>query len=293
MLQQVTKSVATARIAPASGAMVAAARRDPRLQRPPQQPPIAPNVFDIKPLDRVTKRKNVITIDVTPQEPDKEMKTRDPRRRDPRINENKSKDIDERRREKRREFEKKREERKRVEERRKHDEAAKINDVNKSDDSAIKVQVDDYMTKLQIPDPKKINKLPPIPKISRNEDRKEDVSPSPTKRRKEIAKSEKKGKNRDSSSSKDSSDSQSPDKRVRNKDSKKKTKAQPMEVDEKAEQDVAFKELKNYNKERYRRNRDKSESPEKVSEITKSDDPTPEITPSSKILNFRPNRQHG
>ncbi|XP_064074562.1 pre-mRNA cleavage complex 2 protein Pcf11 isoform X1 [Vanessa tameamea] len=66
------------RIAPVSGAL-AGARRDPRLARRPPAPParpapaapaapaIAPHVFDIKPLERdvtVTKRKNVITIDV-------------------------------------------------------------------------------------------------------------------------------------------------------------------------------------------------------------------------------------
>lgn len=80
------------RIAPVS-AVLAGARRDPRLARrappappaatpappaapptppapKPAAPPIAPNVFDIKPLERhVTKRKNVITIDVRPEEP--------------------------------------------------------------------------------------------------------------------------------------------------------------------------------------------------------------------------------
>ncbi|CAG9789369.1 unnamed protein product [Diatraea saccharalis] len=72
------------RIVPVSGAL-ASARRDPRLARLVAPQPIAPNVFDMRPLERVTKRKNVITIDVRPDAPPVRH-PRDPRRRDPRLN---------------------------------------------------------------------------------------------------------------------------------------------------------------------------------------------------------------
>ncbi|CAG4994297.1 unnamed protein product [Parnassius apollo] len=266
------------RIAPVSGPLVTA-RRDPRLaRRPPPQPqptppnhvphvghvphpahsvhpvpngpPIAPNVFDIKPLERVIKRKNVITIDVRP-----ETAIKDPRRRDPRLSdrprERRSKKSDEEKADKRRED-------LRVE--------REAKDKAESERSA----VDNYIDRLQIPDPKKINKLPPIPKINKEENKDEDV-PAPTKRRKENPKERRKKK--DQNSSKDSnSSSSSPEKRQKTKESKKKGK-EKIEVEEKPSEEpevVTFKELKNFNKDRYmRRNKEKSESPERVPEEKK------------------------
>ncbi|CAK1542774.1 unnamed protein product [Leptosia nina] len=224
------------RIAPVSGAL-AAARRDPRLARraapqiaptpiipsmpvkPSIQPPIAANVFDIKPLDRVTKRKNVITIDVP-----NEIRT-EPRRRDPRL-----------------------------ERRERHRPKPDRRDKEK-ESKPIETSLID-----RLPDPKKISKLPPIPKINRGELKEDTVA----KRKKDTPRERKKRKeSRDSS--KDSSSS-SPDKRLKGKEKKIKLKDR-MEAEEKPSDPevIAFKELKNYHKERYmRRNKEKSESPERA-----------------------------
>lgn len=279
-MQPVNKAVPSARIAPVSGAMVAAARRDPRLARhqatplPPQlvstpAQPIAANVFDIKPLERVTKRKNVITIDVRPDAGQR----REGWNRDPRF---KKKDVDDRRRgdrekkniEKRKAEEKKNKE----EERKKSEDAEKIDSNNFDINSTTKPPtntVDDYMNRLA--DPKKINKLPPIPKLSRHDDSKDKKdAPSPVKKRKEATR-EKKSKKRDG---KDSSESaSSPEKKSK---ARKPKKEQTMEVDKEDEEVVAFKELKNYHKERYmRRNKEKSESPEKITEAPPAESETP------------------
>ncbi|XP_068623228.1 pre-mRNA cleavage complex 2 protein Pcf11 isoform X2 [Battus philenor] len=266
------------RIAPVSGALVTA-RRDPRLaRRPPPQPshppqgtplpqvahvphapiaangpPIASNVFDIKPLDRVTKRKNVITIDVRP-----DAAIKDPRRRDPRLSD----------RARERRVKKNDEERER-----KREEQRAERDKDKTENNRV---VDNYIDRLQIPDPKKINKLPPIPKINRDENKDEDI-PAPNKKRRENPKERRKKKNHNSS--KDSSSSSSPEKRNKLKDIKKKPK-EKMEVEEKSAEPevVTFKELKNFNKDRYmRRNKEKSESPERVEE-KKDDKPDSEIS---------------
>ncbi|XP_041969984.1 pre-mRNA cleavage complex 2 protein Pcf11 isoform X2 [Aricia agestis] len=282
----VNKVAGAGRIAPVSGAL-AAARRDPRLSRraPPPRPappvaappvaatpvaappvsiavpqmtpvvpPIAPNVFDIKPLERgVTKRKNVITIDVRPEA------------RDPRQPRDRSRI------------------RKRAEKERKEKEhnADKPEKVDKSDKSEQdKKAVDAYIDRLQIADSKKINKLPPIPKKVREE--KEDP---PTKKKKEDNERKKK-REKDSSSS-------SPEKRSKTKEKKVKLK-ESVEVEEKpAEPEVvAFKELKNYHKERYmRRNKEKSESPETVpKEDTKTADESKnigELVAESKDVDLR------
>ncbi|CAH0719314.1 unnamed protein product, partial [Brenthis ino] len=206
-----------------------ATRPPPRRRRPPAPAaaapaaPIAPNVFDIKPLDRhvtVTQRKNVITIDVRQDTRD----ARDPRRRKPPPRDKDKRDT-------------------------------RPKDANKV--------VDDYIDRLQIPDPKRINKLPPIPKIQRDKD------DPPVKRKKELPRDRKKRRDKDSSSS-------SPEKRlkiVKAKEKEKKVKIKErMEVDEKPSDGevVAFKELKNYHKERYmRRNKEKSESPEREKEEAK------------------------
>ncbi|XP_050672811.1 pre-mRNA cleavage complex 2 protein Pcf11 isoform X1 [Leptidea sinapis] len=258
----VNKSSGAGRIAPVSGAL-ATARRDPRLSRRQMSnavaPPIAPNVFDIKPLDRVIKHKNVITIDV-PND------IRAQRRRDPRLvarNRHRPKKSEDRR----------------------HERDNKDKDLTN----------DDYIDRLQIPDPKKINKLPPIPKINRDEP-KEELPPT-TKRKKDIQRERKKRKeenedSKDSSGSKDSSSS--PDKRQKIKDKKAKLRDCPEVTNKAAEQEVvAFKELKNYHKERYmRRNKEKSESPEhrneKVQEIVPEESTNvPEVIVENKDVDLR------
>ncbi|XP_023941779.1 pre-mRNA cleavage complex 2 protein Pcf11 isoform X2 [Bicyclus anynana] len=257
----VNKSTSSNRIAPVSG-VLASARRDPRLSRrpPPARstqpplpspalnivPPIAPNVFDIKPLDRVTKRKNVITIDVRPET-----------NRDPRLDRPRNRKREERR----------------------HDKEKQKLKKEKIDDEKV---VGDYMDRLQIPDPKRINKLPPIPKIQRE---KEDP---PIKKKKDLPRDRKKRREgKDSSSS-------SPEKRQK-KDKEKKIKAKErMEVEENiAEPEVvAFKELKNYHKEHYmRRNKEKSESPERTEkeEAKPAEESTnpPEIVAETKDVDLR------
>lgn len=285
MLQPVHRT--GGRIAPVSAAL-AAARRDPRLahraapSRPlvapttpapaaPAPTVIAPNVFDIKPLERVTKRKNVITIDV------------DPRRQDPRLD---KRPDDRLRRDRRKDRPNKSDDRP---DRKKPDEDRKRkNDLEpKKDDSPRKPLPEIHIDRLfDIPDPKKINKLPPIPKINREEAK--DKAPSPVKRRKEARVDKKKKKeNNVDGQSKDSSSGSSPEKKVKSKDGRKaKAKERAVEVEEKPTEDevVAFKELKNYHKERYmRRNKEKSESPEVTPDKPDEDKPAPEIESSSKI----------
>lgn len=294
MLQPVSKPTAS-RIAPVSAALVAA-RRDPRLAHravptpaptvAPMPtptpvvpvPPIAGNVFDIKPLDRVTKRKNVITIDVRPDG------QRDPRRRDPRVE--KRQDDRPARREKPRKD--RQLDRKKAEDERERKRRIDI-ESNKKEEKAQAEKADNFIDKLfDIPDAKKINKLPPIPKINRDEAK--DKAPSPVKRRKEVARIEKKKKrdNNVDSPSKDSSSGSSPEKRIKSKEAGRKAKAKEraMEVEEKPAEDevVAFKELKNYHKERYmRRNKEKSESPEVTTDKVDEEKPAPKIESSSKI----------
>ncbi|KAM3958336.1 uncharacterized protein ACR2FA_007662 [Aphomia sociella] len=211
------------RIAPVSGALAAAARRDPRLQRP-----IAPDHFDIKPLDRLPKRKNVITIDVQrPQRRDPRLEPRDQR---PRRDKNRDKRDD----------------------RKTH---------AKPDAAADPLA--DYVGKL--PDPKKINELPPIPKLNRGE---ESAAPRDaavaTKKRKELLRADRKQKREDAAAGEDGSSERSPEKKCR-KERRKKERGVG-EPDKPEPEVIAFKELKNYHKERYmRRNKEKSESPEKVS----------------------------
>ncbi|XP_052752751.1 uncharacterized protein LOC128201097 [Galleria mellonella] len=211
------------RIAPVSGAL-AAARRDPRLARlrtaaasaptgpaaapvvAPVMPlipvvpqvPIAPNVFDIKSLEHVAKRKNGITIDVRPDEAP--QRPRDPRRRDPRRRDPRLENRDDHPR--------------------------------KDKTDATENTISDYIEKL--PDPKKINNLPPIPKINRGEEADRD-SPVPNKKRKGLC-AERKQK-REEADGKSGSSESSPEKKSRSK------------------------ELKNYHRERHMRtNKEKSES---------------------------------
>lgn len=253
-MQLVSKGGLGARIAPVS-ASLASARRDPRLARaaaPPAAPappaaapspaapasaaaPIAANVFDIKPLG---KRRNVLSYDVAPA----------PRRRDPRLDKRERRDKTRRAPARPAPAER---ERKRPDKQRKLDDAAK--------------DTDSYIDKLIGADPKKINKLPPIPKKA-NRDEPEDkeaVSPvSPAKRPKEDGRADRKKRRDVGAGAKDGSDGSSPDKRPaaaerepRRPKAKEERGAEP-EV-------VAFKELRNYHKERYmRRNKEKSESPD-------------------------------
>ncbi|CAG9782419.1 unnamed protein product [Diatraea saccharalis] len=243
------------RIAPVSGAL-ASARRDPRLARlvaPPTTPvapqPIAPNVFDIKPLERVTNRKNVITIDVRPDAPPVRH-PRDPRRRDPRLN--------------------KRDDRQRRPPRQRPE-----------------GQPETHSILERLPEIKSIAKLPPIPKIRREREPDEEQAVVP-KKKKDTRDERKKKKDKDSGSN-----TFSPEKKVRSpkdkevkekevpKETKDKEKETPKEQREKRRrerrlepepeapapvpEEVAFKELKNYRKDRcyMRRNRGKSESPER------------------------------
>ncbi|KAG7305107.1 hypothetical protein JYU34_010576 [Plutella xylostella] len=279
---------ATGRIAPVSAAMLVP-RRDPRLARAPPATPappaIAPNVFDIKPLDK-PKRKNFVTIDVRPEHVPPRKR---PERRDPRLE--KKKDVDERKRQDKEKRlakkleEEKQERNKKLQEKLKEEEKEekmKLEiDANNFDiKSSPKNNVDDYINRLQL-DHKKISKLPPIPKLSRNDDssKNKDEAPSPVKKRKEAARVERKKKPRDGQNSESS-----PEKKAKAKEAKearKKQKEQPMDVDKPDPEVVSFKELKNYHKERYRRNRDKSESPEKIPEATQ-DIPAPD-KPTSNI----------
>ncbi|XP_045529689.1 pre-mRNA cleavage complex 2 protein Pcf11 isoform X1 [Pieris brassicae] len=230
------------RIAPVSGAL-AAARRDPRLARRlapanPAPPAIAANHFDIKPLERVTKRKNVITIDVP--------EARENRRRDPRLARRPKAD--------------------------RQDDKGENYGRPKTDRHENKVDID--QTLRHLPDPKKISKLPPIPKLSRNDSKRKKDNSRERKKRKEDAK--------DSSSS--------PEKRVKGKEKKLKLK---VDEEKPSEEVIAFKELKNYHKERYmRRNKEKSESPERqerVPEIPEVLEATnvPEVITESKDVDLR------
>ncbi|XP_032523087.2 pre-mRNA cleavage complex 2 protein Pcf11 isoform X1 [Danaus plexippus] len=138
-----------------------------------------------------------------------------------------------------------------------------------------------YIDRLRIPDPKKINKLPPIPKIRRDRD------DPPSKKKKELRERKKR---RD----KDGSASSSPDKK-RGKDKDKKVyNKERMDVDDQqyAPETVSFKELKNFNKKHYmRRNKEKSESPERLDKEEKktSEEATnpPEIIPETKDVDLR------
>lgn len=203
------------RIAPVS-AVLAGARRDPRLARrappappattsapttatpapptappapKPAAPPIAPNVFDIKPLERhVTKRKNVITIDVRPEEP-----------------------------------------------------------------------IDAYMQRLRVPDPKSIDRLPPIPKIpkvTRTTDappskRKKDATRDRKKRKEDKAVPERRRKVRDRPKSDCPAPAPAP------------APAAPAPALAAPAAPVAFKELRNYHKERYMRRNKQPDSPDR------------------------------
>lgn len=255
------------RIAPVSASLVLA-RRDPRLARagaaaPPPAPsapamppalaavppaattaPIAPNVFDIKPLG---KRRNVLSYDVQPLAP---------RRRDPRLDKRE-------RREKGRREPKKPDDRKRPELRKNDVEPrkARLDKERKLDEEAAKEKTDSYIEKLMIADPKKINKLPPIPKKVNRDEPKDKEALSPAKRAKEDGRLDKK-KRRDDS--KDSSSGSSPEKRPKaeRKTKPRERRAEPAEIPAEPEL-VTFKELRNYHKERYmRRNKEKSESPD-------------------------------
>ncbi|GBP76225.1 Pre-mRNA cleavage complex 2 protein Pcf11 [Eumeta japonica] len=331
-----TAAAGGARIAPVSGAMLASVRRDPRLARhqshatasvttptPPLPPPpslmqstpaIAPNVFDIKPLtrpERITKRKNVITIDVRPDAVPEDARTR----RDPRIEKRfKAKQEDRPARPPRRNDDREKTRN------RKSEDAAKPNTTKKYEDKSprsfeserpsktledneqsnakatkdqleadkddfdldtkqktSKINVDEIIPRFPIVDSKKINKLPPIPKITNRDgtakpvDNKEESVPTLVKKRKEGSRNDKRKKRE-----KDRSNSSSPDKKSKILESKdntrenkqNKAKEELMEVDpEKPEEAevVTFKELKNYHKERYmRRNKETSESPERT-----------------------------
>lgn len=259
------------RIAPVSAAL-ASARRDPRLARghaPAPRPapavpapapavPIAPNVFDIKPLERVTKRKNVITIDVRPdaadaRPADARPAPRDPRRRDPRLAKR-----DDRRRDRPRPP------------RPENNDPAPPEQPAAPPEPAPTLEPDS--------EAKRISRLPPIPKIRREPDADDQAAAAAAKRRKEVR--EDRRRRREATAGKDSGSSSSPEKKARApKDTKEKDKEprrrrerrpdpQPETAPEVAPERedpalVAFKELRNYHKERYmRRNKEKSESPE-------------------------------
>ncbi|CAB3225554.1 unnamed protein product [Arctia plantaginis] len=282
---------ATGRIAPVSGALISA-RRDPRLARhqppaaalpappvavvapaapaPPAPPaPIAPNVFDIKPLERVTKRKNVITIDVRPD--DATRTVRDPRRRDPRLDKR-----DPRRAQR---------ERRREEQRR-----AQVEEKLDSDRGTATAYVDN------LPDPKKISKLPPIPKINRSVEKRDANVPNPNKRKRD-ARAERR-KRREEEAPKESerptpkespAQASSPDKKSRKEAKEPRERVTPPEPEPKppSPEVVAFKELRNYHKERYmRRNREKSDSPEAVVEPPPTNVPA-EVVVENKDIDLR------
>lgn len=261
-MQPVPKS--TGRIAPVS-ASLASARRDPRLARlqqaagavsaAPSPPvavvapaaaplaPIAPNVFDIKPLERVTKRKNVITIDVRQDAEPARPATRDPRRRDPRLEKR-----DPRRTRPREERERRREELRRAESERNHTDTKPEAERN---------PMPAYVDKL--PDPKKISKMPPIPKITRPEV-KRDAEAVPAKRKRDNVRTERR-RRREELAQKEGERA----KAAAAAPAVSAASAVAPAADKKraSPELVAFKELRNYHKEHYmRRNRDKSASPE-------------------------------
>lgn len=249
------------------------ARRDPRLARrhPPPLPVsvpvgpvlsaapapapapahIAPNVFDIKPLERaVTKRKNVITIDVRTDVGEVRPTPRDSRPRDlrvPRDATNSRPQRDSRR------------ERARARRR----DLASAPAAAALTPAPTDYDVNTYIEKLQL---RKINKLPPIPKINRDEQTGERDTPAPPKRRKEgVRDRKKKGEpNKEGGSA-----VSSPEKRGKNRENRKKRepRVDPGPEEAPGNEIVQFKELKNYHKEHYmRRNKEKSESPERVPE---------------------------
>ncbi|KAJ8720492.1 hypothetical protein PYW08_005957 [Mythimna loreyi] len=276
------------RIAPVSGAL-AAARRDPRLARhqppplraapaPPALPPqppiavvapaapaaplaaIAPNVFDIKPLERVTKRKNVITIDVRPDgEPAARPNSRDPRRHEARVD----------KRDPRRA--RPRDERRRDELRRAATERNHVDAKPELERGPTPAYVD------KMPDAKKISKMPPIPKISRPQGKREgDVVPA--KRKREAVRTERR-RRRGEDAQKEPAAAPAPTEPV----APAVTATPPADVKE-AEEVVAFKELRKYNKEHYmRRNRQKSDSPEPAAPVTSA----PEVVTENKDVDLR------
>ncbi|XP_035442631.2 pre-mRNA cleavage complex 2 protein Pcf11 isoform X3 [Spodoptera frugiperda] len=283
----------TGRIAPVS-ASLASARRDPRLARlqqaagamsaAPSPPvavvapaaaplaPIAPNVFDIKPLERVTKRKNVITIDVRQDAEPARPATRDPRRRDPRLEKR-----DPRRTRPREERERRREELRRAESERNHTDTKPEAERN---------PMPAYVDKL--PDPKKISKMPPIPKITRPEV-KRDSEAVPAKRKRDNVRTERR-RRREELAQKEGERAKAaaaapagPASAVSPAADKKRASPEL----------VAFKELRNYHKEHYmRRNRDKSASPEHAesgAEGAVSSEPpsVPEIISETKDVDLR------
>ncbi|CAG9794473.1 unnamed protein product [Diatraea saccharalis] len=242
-------------IVPVSGAL-ASARRDPRLARlvaapttPVAPQPIAPNVFDIKPLGRVTKRKNFITIEVSPDAPPV-LHPRDPRRRDPRLNKRDDRQW-------------------------------------RPPQQRPERQPESYSILERLLEVKSIAKLPPIPKIQREREPDEEQAVV-LKKKKDTRDERKKKKVKDSGSNSSSPEkkarslkhSEAKEKEVP-KDTKDKQKETPKEQRDKRrrerrletepeapapvpEEDV-FKELKNYRKDRCYmcRNRGKSGSPER------------------------------
>lgn len=156
-----------------------------------------------------------------------------------------------------------------------------------------KKAVEEVLPRFLIADTKMINKLPPIPKLSKQDDIKSPNSKkSDSYKKKSSTRSHKRSaKSRDSG--KESSDSSSPEKKPSSKENNRLAKTkdveQNVEVPAEGTQDeqVSFKELKNYHKEKYmRRNKEQSESPDrsvpdKVSlPDAPSTDATSKISPS-------------
>ncbi|XP_075982116.1 pcf11 cleavage and polyadenylation factor subunit isoform X2 [Anticarsia gemmatalis] len=275
------------RIAPVSGALVAA-RRDPRLARhqaaansaapappvaivapaaPVLAAPISPNVFDIKPLEHVTKRKNVITIDV---KLDAARGAREPRRRDPRLDKRDPRRV------------RPRDERRRDEQRRVELEAKPEPE---------RQPTPAYVDKL--PDPKKISKLPPIPKINRAEKRLTDDAAPPKRKREGRAERRKRREEEPAPRVPErpvvkepaAVPATSPEKKSR-KEMKERVPAPEPEPKAEAAEVVPFKELRNYHKERYmRRNREKSESPEPAEPVEPPN--VPDVVTENKDVDLR------
>ncbi|KAJ8729074.1 hypothetical protein PYW07_006770 [Mythimna separata] len=274
------------RIAPVSGAL-AGARRDPRLARhaapaprappasrpsPPAQPPmppiavvapaapvaplaaIAPNVFDIKPLERVTKRKNVITIDVRPDASPLRPNPRDPRRHEART------DKRDPRRRPREERERRREELRRNTVERNH-----VDTKPEPERGPTPAYVD------KMPDAKKISKMPPIPKISRPQGKRDGDAVPAKRKRGEAVRAERRRRRVAEEAPQEPGEAA----------------ATPVAAagDAKdADGVVAFKELRKYNKEHYmRRNRQKSDSPEPAAPVTSA----PEVVTETKDVDLR------
>lgn len=164
-----------------------------------------------------------------------------------------------------------------------------------------KKPIEEVLPRFLIADAKMINKLPPIPKLSKLDDSKSPSKKSDSYKKKSSTRSHKRS-NKFRDSGKESSDSSSPEKKPSSKENNRFAKSKDPEQTEVPAADitqddqVSFKELKNYHKEKYmRRNKEKSESPDRsaldkvsvcVPDSAPSTEATSKISPSVRYRNL-------